>query len=133
MITSAYGVDFIEDSFSFALKIDLTFIGIVSAKAWEQCFKCERYGHYEYWCSSENQHVNFVPSDGVDDSKIVKDAHIHSEISSVVEDPLANPDTPIINESHVSSAGTNDVMDALADSSVPTLNEVYIHEENQES
>jgi len=33
--------------------------------------------------------IYFVPSD-VDDLKVVEDVHVHSEISSIVEDPLAN-------------------------------------------
>ena len=33
IISSSYGVDFVEDVFDFALKIDLTFKEIVSAKA----------------------------------------------------------------------------------------------------
>ena len=33
IITSFYGMDFVEDAFDFAFKIDLTFKGIVSAKA----------------------------------------------------------------------------------------------------
>jgi len=33
MIISSYSVDSIEDTFGFVLKIDLTFKGIVSAKA----------------------------------------------------------------------------------------------------
>ena len=48
MITSFYDVDSIEDTFGFGLKIDLTFKGIVSVKAWKQCFKCEEYGHYDH-------------------------------------------------------------------------------------
>jgi len=32
VITSSYGVDSVEDTFGFALKIDLTFNGIVSSK-----------------------------------------------------------------------------------------------------
>jgi len=35
MITSSYGVDFVEDAFDFALKINLNFKGIVNAKACE--------------------------------------------------------------------------------------------------
>jgi len=68
----------------------LSFKGIVSAKAWEQCFKYERYGHFDYQCPSESRYVNFVPSDDVDDSKVVDDVHVHSEISSVVKDLLVN-------------------------------------------
>ena len=52
IITSFYGVDSVIDAFDFALKIDLTFKGIVSARAWEQCSKCEGYGHYDYQCLS---------------------------------------------------------------------------------
>jgi len=60
-----------------------------------------------------------VPSDDIDDSKVVENIHIHSDISSVVKDPLANSDTPIIDESHVSSTGTSDV-DALLNFSTHT-------------
>ena len=42
-----------------------------------------------------------MPSDDVDDLKVVEDVNVHSEISSVVEDLLVNPDTPIIDESCV--------------------------------
>jgi len=52
MISSSYGVDSVENAFDFALKIDLTFKEIVSAKAWEQRSKCEGYGHYDYQCPS---------------------------------------------------------------------------------
>ena len=71
-----------------------------------------------------------MPSD--DDSKIVEDVHIHSEIFGVVEDSLVNPGTPIINKSHVSSAGTSD-MDVLVNSLTPISDEIYIHKKNQES
>ena len=101
MINKSYGVDSIKDAFGFVLKIDLTFKVTVGVKAWEQSFKWEGYGHYDYQCSSESRHVNIVPSDDVDDSKVVEDVHIHSEISSVTEDPLVNLATLIIDESCV--------------------------------
>jgi len=129
MNTSSYCVDYIEDAFGFALKIDLTFKGIVSARVWEQCFKCEGYEHYDYQCLSESLQVNFVLSDDVDDLNVIKDFHIHSEIFSVVEDPLVTPSTLIIDDSHVSSASTSDVVDASVDSSTPIPDEIYIHEE----
>ena len=75
--------------------------------------------------------IYFVPSD-VDDLKVVEDVHVHSEISSFVEDPLANLDTLFIDESHVSSAGTSDVVDVLVNFSTPIPDEIYIHEKNQE-
>ena len=97
MITNCYGVNSVEDAFDFALKINLTFKGIVCVKAWEQCSKCERYEHYNYWCiyweqcskcegyghysyqcPSESRHVNILPSDD-DDLKVVEVVHVHSE------------------------------------------------------
>jgi len=93
MITSSYGVDSIEDAFEFALKMDLTFKGRVSIKAWEQCSKCKRYGHYDYQCPLKSRHVNIVPNDDVDNSKIVEDVHVHSEISSIIEDTSFDPST----------------------------------------
>jgi len=52
MITDFYDLDTVEEAFDVALKINLTFKMIFNAKAW--CFKCERYGHYNYECSSES-------------------------------------------------------------------------------
>ena len=100
---------------------------IISASSWEQCSKCEGYGHYDYQCP-----FNFVPSDDFNDSKIVEDVHIPHEISSIIEDLLVNIGTPIIDESHVSSVITSDV-DTLVNSSTLTHDEVYINEKNQES
>ena len=73
-----------------------------------------------------------MPSDDIDDSKVVEDVHVHSEISGIVEDSLVNLGIPIIDVSHVPSAGINDV-NVPVDSRIPTPNEIYIHEENQES
>jgi len=70
-----------------------------------------------------------VPSNGVDDSKVVENVHVHFEIFSLIEDPLANLDTLIIDDSHVSSASTSNIVDVLVDSNTSTLDEVYIHEE----
>ena len=74
-----------------------------------------------------------MPNDDIDDSKVVEDVHVHSEISGAIEDPLVNPGTPIIDESHVSSAGTNNVDDVLVDSSTLTPDGTCIHKENQKS
>ena len=61
-----------------------------------------------------------MPIDDVDDSKVVKDVYVHSEISSVVENLLVNPGILIIEKSHVSSAVSSDVVHALTNSSTPT-------------
>jgi len=57
---------------------------LVNVKA--RCSKCEGYGHYDYQCPSENRHVKIVPSDDVDDSKVVEDIHILSKTASIIED-----------------------------------------------
>ena len=49
---------------------------VINIKAW--CFKCKGYKHYDYRYSSKSQHVRIMPSDDVDDSKIVDDVHIPS-------------------------------------------------------
>jgi len=74
-----------------------------------------------------------VPSDNIDDSKVIKDVHFHFEISSVMEHAPIDSCLPILNEIHVSSASTIDIVDAFGDTSTPTPDETYIHEENQES
>jgi len=43
-----------------------------------------------------------VPSDDVNDSRIVEDAYIPSEITSVIENTLVDSSTPILDEVHVS-------------------------------
>ena len=58
-----------------------------------------------------------MPSDDIDDSKVIKDVHFHFEISSVMEDTPIDSCLPILNEIHVSSASTIDIVDALVDSS----------------
>ena len=65
----------------------------------------------------ESRHVNIVPSNDVDDSKVVEDVHILFEISSVVEEFLVNSGAPIIDDSHVFSADISDVVDASVESS----------------
>ena len=44
-------------------------------------------------------------SDDFDDSKVVENIHVYSDISDIVEDPLVNPGTLIIDESHVFFCG----------------------------
>lgn len=66
MITSSNIVNTIEEVFYFVLKIDLTFKRLVLIKAQEQCPNCEGYGHYDYQCPLECQHVITVFSDTID-------------------------------------------------------------------
>jgi len=99
---------------AFALKIDLTIKGKVSAKAREQCYKCKGYDHYDYQCPSGEQCSKCDEYGRVFTSALwrvdmlilylgndVDDVRVPSEISSIVEEPLVNPGARIIDESHV--------------------------------
>jgi len=104
MITCSHDVDTFEEAFGFALKVDLTFKGLFITKAWDQCFKCEGYEHYDYQCPLVSQHVRIVPSDNVDNSKV--DVSILPEITCIVEDILIDSCTPIVDEVYISSDST---------------------------
>ena len=62
MITSSDDVDTLKEAFDFALKLNLTFKGLLIAKAWEESSKCKGYGYYDYQCPSESRHIRIMPS-----------------------------------------------------------------------
>ena len=62
-----------------------------------------------------------MSSDDVDDSRIVDDVYVPSEITSVVFDTLVDSSTLILDEVHASSEGTSDVVDVLVEFSIPYL------------
>ena len=64
----------IKEAFDVALRLDLTFNMLVNAKT--RCSKCKRCGHYDYQCPLESQRVKTVPTDEVDDSKVVEDVQV---------------------------------------------------------
>jgi len=74
-----------------------------------------------------------VPSDDVDNSKVVDDVHVHSEISSIIEDTSIDPCLPILNEIPMSSESTTDVVDALVESNAHITDETYVYKDDQES
>jgi len=84
MITGSYDLDTVEKAFDVALKIDLTITRLANVKS--RYSKCEEYGHYDYQCLSKSQHVSIVPSDDVNDSKVVEDVHVPSKTTSIIED-----------------------------------------------
>ena len=92
MIITSYDLNTIEETFDVALKIDLTFKASVNANTW--CSKCEEYGHYDYQCPSESQHVITVPDDDVDDSKVVEDVHVPPKTANITEDISVGSGTP---------------------------------------
>ena len=80
----ALNLDTVEETFDVVLKLDLTFKKIVNAKA--RCSKCEGYGHHDYQCPSESQHIRIVPIDDIDDSKVVDNVQVPPKIVSIIED-----------------------------------------------
>ena len=67
----------------------------------------------------ESQHVRTVPSDDVDDSKVVEDVHISSKIASIIEYISVSSNTPIIEEGHASYEGASEVVDAIVEFGTP--------------
>jgi len=63
-----------------------------------------------------------VPSDNVNDSKVVEDVNILPEITSIVKNALVDFGTSIIDEIHISSDSTSDDsndMDEITESDIP--------------
>ena len=46
----------------------------------------EGYGHYNYQYPSKSRRVSIVPSDDVDESKVVEDVPVPFETTSIIED-----------------------------------------------
>jgi len=129
MLTISYHVDSIEEAFHLALELELSFRGIFISKAKEHCSKCEGYKHY-YQYPSNSRHVNIVPSDNVDDSRVVENVYVLSQITSIIEKTLVNFSILILDEVHVSSEGTIDVTNVLVESSTPIPDDIYVYEDD---
>jgi len=69
----------------------LTFKTLVNAKA--RCPECEGYGHYDYQCPLESQHVRIVSSDEVYVSKVIEEVHVPSNTVSIIEDTAVSAHT----------------------------------------
>ena len=119
MITGSYDLDTVEEVFDVALKIDLTFKTLVNVKA--RCSKYEGYEHYDYQCPSKSQHVGAVPSDDVDDSKVIEGVHVSSKTANIIEDITVDFGTLIFDEVHVSSDSTSDDENKIVKSNKPTV------------
>ena len=90
-ITRSYDLNTIEEAFDVVLKLDLAFKSIVNVKA--QYFKCEGYGHHDYYCPLESQHIRTVPIDDVDDSNVSEDVHVSVVKGAVMRAPEARGKT----------------------------------------
>jgi len=62
-----------------------------------------------------------VPSDNIDDSKVVEDVNILPEITSIIEDTLVDSGTSINDEIHVSFDSTSDEVDEIVESNISTV------------
>ena len=70
-------------------------------------------------CPSKSQYVRTVPSDDVDDSKIVEDVHVLSKTASIIEDISVGSGTPIIDEVHMSFDSTSNDVDEIVKVNIP--------------
>ena len=126
MISNSYDLDTVEKAFDVALKIDLTFIRLVNAKA--RCSKCEGYGHYDYQYPSKSRHVSIVPSDDVDDLKVVENVHIPSKTTSLIKNISVGSDPPTLDKGHASYESTSEVMDVKGESGTPLTVDAHVHD-----
>ena len=62
-----------------------------------------------------------MPSDDVDDSKVVEDFHVPSKAASIIEDISIGYDTPIIDEADVSFDSTSNDVNEIAKSNIPAV------------
>ena len=91
MIIVYYDLETIKEAFDVVLKMDLIFKMLDNAIA--QCSKCEEYGHYDYQCLSNSQHVRIVLTDEVDESKVVEDVQVPPKTFNIIKNIVVNSDT----------------------------------------
>ena len=97
----------------------MTFKTLVNTKF--RCFKCEEYEHYDYQCPSESQHVKTVPTDDVDDSKVIEEVHVPSKTLSIIEDTSVCADTLVNNEIYMSSDSASNDVDEIVESNTTIM------------
>ena len=83
MVTGSYDLDTVEETFDVTLKIDLTFTRLSMPRP---VVLSEGFEHYDYQCLSKSRHVSIVPSDDIDDSKVIEDVHVLSQTTCIIED-----------------------------------------------
>ena len=62
-----------------------------------------------------------MPSDNIDDSKVVEDVNILPEITSIIENTLVNSATSTVEGVHVSSDSNSNDMNAIIESNIPAM------------
>jgi len=71
---------------------------------------------------SKSRHVSIVPSDNVDDSKVIGNVHIFSKITSIIEEISVDFD-----EGHAFYEGISEVVDAIIKSDISTV-DPHVHD-----
>ena len=64
--------------------------------------------------------VRTVPSNDVDDSKVVKDEHAPPKAASIIENISVSSETPIVDEVRMSSDSTSDDVNEIVEVNIPT-------------
>ena len=72
-------------------------------------------------CPLESQQARTIPSNDIDDSKIVEDVHVPPKTASIIEGISVDSGTSITDEAHVSSDGTSDNVNEIVEYNIPTL------------
>ena len=62
-----------------------------------------------------------MPTDDIDDSKVVDDVHVPSKTASIIEDIAVYSNKPIIDEIYMSSDSVSDDMDEIVEPNTPTV------------
>ena len=89
----------------------MTLTRLVNTKA--RCSKCEGHGHYDYQCPSK------IPNYDVDNSKVVKDVHVHFKTTSIIEYVSVGSNALLVDEGHASYEDISEAVDAIVESSIP--------------
>ena len=101
-----------------------------------KCSKCGEFRHYDYQYPSKSLHTDIMCTDDIDNSRIVEDVHIASEVISDVVDELVKSSTPTLEEIHVRESIIG-VQDTIVESSISShdvrcpLSKPTIKEENE--
>jgi len=62
-----------------------------------------------------------VPTDDVDDSKVIEEVHIPSKTLNIIENISVYADTLVNDEIHMSSDSASDDVDETVESNTPTM------------
>jgi len=94
-----------------------------------KCTKCGEFKHYDYQRPSVSQHTDNMQIDDIDNSRIIEDVHITSEVTSGV-DELVKTSTPTLDETHIHKENINDIQDVQVESSTPTSDDIDVSEDD---